>query len=1113
MPGMTIRVITLGLCLAFCAAEVTGTAEETFSAPTGEIATRNIAQPLAARWQPGPWNSATATIAWLNEDLPEKEAIHPVMEIAVRYDGTGFQFASVEPAGLTIPGTLKKVRVWVKPLQPDYTWVVNFRDGDGQDSVGGKKLEWPLNAPVGEWSLLEFEIPQNWKQPVSLVSIGAHNWNRRNVTGDARLRIYRLEVETDMAGIPPDERPLGLRITSDAPRNVFIAPGPVNVHIICDSWRAEPLPIKVRAQILDEQGTILHQSDYSATLHDLQAWDLVWTPPRFGPFSLNVTAPLSAGGVLHAETRFVYVPRPHTLSADEKRRSPWGLNIHSASGGVSYESLRRIGVVWVRDYSYNRQWLLKARGADGSYSGWPWYPRINEGIQEAGLMLLACMGDSIYPYVEKGLLEPDRQWKYDLVHILWAMPDFPAWELDNEYDYHHGKEERARQWRAYHAYHRVFAEVVKFMKPDSLAVEQGTAGIHPEWVERSIESGAFEKIDVVNAHFYCGAEPPESSVENANGPGDESEKMLIADRLRAFAKAADCDGRDRQAWITEFGWDTRAGYVVSEKEQAIYLQRGYLMGLACGIDKMFWFWDRDNKEKATTYFDGCGLFDYRNEPKPAAAALAALTHFLKNPRILGTFDLPKDVQGYVIRDGDRLWACVFRPQKNGDEEELDLPGTEFYDMYGNRLSEKPRRVGTAPLWISGFSQDDPIVIETGFAWETPQLLSAVCGEIGHLIWSTCNHTSRPLQVSWRLESPEGWKASPSQGGFTAAPGEKFLIPISVEIPVSLPQGEYLLWLVVEAGNAEKRLPVRLHLVPLVELSLGSRQQEGTHYTTTLRVKNNSPSHKTWVLEGNLPPGWTLKPIRSSLHVGSKQETEVPLRVEITARDLPSAPPQVVLKDEKGQTSAATTLPVPFWDLPLVENIKIDGQCEDWPSGAWAPDWLLAARGTAFPVRVALAYNPTGVFLAVAVKNHNGAVTDPRVFWAQTCVELFIDTASDARARTSYQATDHQFWFCPLLDTGKVFAGRWKRGAEIPATIYDLPDVRGVSRKTEDGWLMEVFLPGSRLQGWRPDPGRTLRANINLTLPGPQGKTEIYWPAAKEDGAPDRPELWGLLRLQ
>lgn len=1113
MASTTIRLITLGLWFAFFAAEATGIAEETSPVPTGNIATRNIAQPLAAKWQPGPWNSATATIEWLKEDLPEKEATHPVMEITVHYDGTGFQFASLEPAGLKIPGTLKKVRLWVKPIQPDYTWILNFRDGEGKDALNGKKLEWPLNAPTGQWSLLEFAIPQNWKQPVSIVSIGAHNWNRQNVAGDAQLRIYRMEVEADISGFPPGDRPLEMRITSGAPRNVFTEPGPVNFQIIGDSWRTESLPAKVRAQIVDEQGTILHQSDYSATLHDLQAWDLVWTPPRFGPFFVKVTAQLSAGGALHAETRFIYVPKPHALSADEKWRSPWGLNIHSASGGVSYESLRRIGVVWVRDYSYNRQWLVNARGADGRYNGWPWYPRINKGIQEAGLMLLACMGDSIHPYVQKGLLEPDRQWKYDLVHILWAMPDFPAWELDNEYDYHHGKEERARQWRAYHAYHRMFAEVVKFMKPDSLAVEQGTAGIHPEWVERSIQTGAFEKIDVVNAHFYCGAEPPECSVENANGPGDESEMMLISDRLRAFAKAADCDGRDRQAWITEFGWDTRAGYVVSEKEQAIYLQRGYLMGLACGIDKMFWFWDWDNKEKATTYFDGCGLFDYRNEPKPAAAALAALTHFLKNPRILGTFDLPKDVQGYVIRDGDRLWACVFRPQKNADEEEVDLPGTEFYDMYGNRLSEKPRRVGAAPLWISGFSQDDPIVVEAGFTWETPQLLSAVCGETGRLVWTTSNQTSQTLQVSWRLESSEGWKVSPTRGGFTAAPGEKHSIPISVEIPISFSQPEYSLDLVVQAGNAEKTLPVKFHVVPSVELSVGSLEQEATYYTTTVRVKNNSQSEKTLVLEGSLPPGWTLEPIPTPLRVGAKRETEIPLRLAIGTHDLPSTLPQVVLKDENGQTGAVTTIPVPFWHLSLVENIKIDGQFEDWPSGAWLPDWLLAARGTAFPVRVALGYNPAGVFLAVHVKNHIGAVTDPRVFWAQTCVELFIDTASDARPRKSYQATDHQFWFCPLLDTGKVFAGRWKRGTEIPATIYNLPEVRGVSRKTEDGWLMEVFLPGLRLQSWHPEAGRTLRANVNLTLPGPQGRTEIYWPASKGDGAPDRPELWGVLRLQ
>jgi len=1077
-----------------------------------ETVVRNVAHPLAAHWQPGPWNSATGQVTWVAKDQPPSGVSEPIMELTIHYDGSGFQFFSVEPGGLQVPGKLSKVRVWIKPLQSGYTWLVNFRDGDGKDSVDGKKLEWACNAPAGQWTQIEFSIPANWKQPVKLVSISAHNWNRQQEAGNATLRICNLQVETEMSDVPPADRPLQLRVVSDVVRNVFTEGQPVSFRVICDSWKGQPLSGKLVAEVFDDQGKPLTHVEEQIVLENLYIREVSCKPPRFGPYRLKATAQLEGVRPLEAESRFIYIPKPHDLSAAEKWASPWGLNIHSASGGVSYESLRQLGVVWIRDYSYNRQWLVNARGSDGRYGGWPWYPRINKGIQDSGLMLLACMGESIAPYVQKGLIEPDRQWKYDLVHILWAMPDFPAWELDNEYDYHHGKAEHGRQWQAYHAYHRLFGEIVKFMKPQCLAVEQGTAGVHPEWVERSIKAGAFEKIDVVNAHFYCGIDPPESSVENANGPGEENDVMLIADRLRAFAKAADCDGRDRQAWITEFGWDTRAGYVVSEDEQAYYLQRGYLMGLACGIDKMFWFWDWDNKEVATTYFDGCGLFDYRNEPKPAAAALAALTHLLHNPRVLGSFDLPGDILGYVIRDGEQLWACVFRPEKGANPVEVALPGTEFFDMYGNRLPEKPRQVGVTPIWIRGFQQDEPVVVETGFSWETPQLVPAVGGEPLKLVWSVKNISQKDLRGTWQLELPPGWQVESQTGDFSVSPGETRSYSVSLRIPASPPRGRESIRLLVKSGAAEKSLSATARVVPAAELSVGPLEGAGNNRSVTVRIKNNSSVERSWLLQLSLPAGWVAQPKQIPVTLGPRGEMESRFMVNISSTNPPQSPLRIVLATPDGNTVTEAKMIAPFWSLPEVRGIQVDGELDDWPAKAWLPEWLLGVRGESVPVRLAIGYSQSGVFLALQVEDHDGQVTDPRVFWAQTCLELFVDTLADDKPRKSYQVTDHQFWFCPLLDSGKVFAGRWKRGQEIAETQYDLQDVQGVSRKTKNGWAMEVFLPGSRLHSWDGTRGKNLGANVNLTLPGSAGRTEVYWPTAKSDSAPDRPDLWGRLRL-
>lgn len=44
-----------------------------------------------------------------------------------------------------------------------------------------------------------------------------------------------------------------------------------------------------------------------------------------------------------------------------KRKSPYGLN-HRAGHGLLLEPFRAAGIVWFRDYAFNRSWLERAKG-------------------------------------------------------------------------------------------------------------------------------------------------------------------------------------------------------------------------------------------------------------------------------------------------------------------------------------------------------------------------------------------------------------------------------------------------------------------------------------------------------------------------------------------------------------------------------------------------------------------------------------------------------------------------------------------------------------------------------------------------------------------------------
>jgi hypothetical protein len=318
--------------------------------------------------------------------------------------------------------------------------------------------------------------------------------------------------------------------------------------------------------------------------------------------------------------------------------------------------------------------------------------------------------------------------------------------------------------------------------------------------------------------------------------------------------------------------------------------------------------------------------------------------------------------------------------------------------------------------------------------------------------------------------------------------------------------------VIRGGAAEKTLVTQLRTVPLAELSVGPMVPNGGEYLVTVRVKNNSSASQSWVLRTELPQGWIAEPASLPITARAKEEIRQTLRLRIPAEKA-EQPGRVVLASPQGGIVSRGVIAPPYWELPKVRELRIDGELNDWPAESWLPEWLLGIRGEPARVRIALAYNETGLFVAVEVQGHDGRVTDPRSFWAQTCLEIFLDTAGDRRPRKAYQPGDHQFWLCPLAEAGKVYVGQWKRGTEIPETLYDLQGIQGASRKTPDGWVMEVFLPADRFHGWRTAPGTIWGLNLNLTLPQAGGKTEVYWPSPKDEQAPDRPELWGQVRLR
>ena len=237
---------------------------------------------------------------------------------------------------------------------------------------------------------------------------------------------------------------------------------------------------------------------------------------------------------------------PNDLDRTEKQKlaSPYGLNVHSGEK-IVLVPFHKAGIVWFREYAFSYDWLLRAKGENGRYAGWPDFPKIVSAYVEAGVKCLPVIQKSMsHPEIVNGKVTgrvgPDRYWTREISSIINAFPEISHWELNNEYDLpgDNWKVEEQIDWANYRKYHEQFANILHLLGGgDLVAVENGRAGIWPQRELRCVQSGSFDRIAVVNSHYYCGTDAPESSLCNFNMGSPDKLPSLLFDDLRAVKRA------------------------------------------------------------------------------------------------------------------------------------------------------------------------------------------------------------------------------------------------------------------------------------------------------------------------------------------------------------------------------------------------------------------------------------------------------------------------------------------------------------------------------------------------------------------------------------------------
>ncbi len=1090
-------------------------------------------------WRVG-WNKAAGVVALDTDQAPDAPKGRS-LRLDIRFSGRGFEwFGIAPPMPLWLPGNAKTLTLRYKISHPGYTVAVEFLDGWRRERMGEAALTWALPTDVaGEWRTASFPIPPNWMRPIAIKGFSVHNWARQNESALVRVWVDHVEVQTDLSeadeqtGMPrswrpnPDEQEEQKRKPPDVALIQFSLITPAKSHVFAGEpptlvaqiryWHSRTQKGRIDLIVRDFLGREVTRLERTVLLENLT--EVVFPLPlkQFGWYQAEGTLTLEEGSRYTKRLAFAFLPPPRTLTEEQKLASPYGLNVHGGREGFDPEPFRKAGIVWFRDYAFNFETMRRARG-DGRFDGWPWYHQLLWQYERLGAKVLACLQGAIPRPAKENLpaipQEPTPDWRREIASFLLAFPQVTHWELDNEYDLAREVREWEEQtdWRNYRAYHKAFADLVRALGGNALvAVEQGQVGIHPERIRRCVLSGDFAHIAVVNVHHYCGADPPELNLVNFNPTEDTREVAgSFFDLLRLAKQAARSDGKERQLWLTEFGWDTEAGHVVSPYEQAAYLQRGWLLALAAGVDKAFWFYERDAAEPHQ-FFDGCGLLTADGQPKLALCALAALTYLLPQPRYIGDINAGEGTMGFVFENEGEKVAALWSLESD-DGPTVQFNSGRLYDFLGNPLPERTYRLQRAPVFVCGLSPNESWLLQTAYALETPLFVPVAAGDTFTVQVKIVNNRSVPINARLRLAVPNDWQVTQQESSVQVPVGEQTAVAFRITVAPSEPEGVKQIrveaW---EGGQLIKEMFVRAIVRSPIVLTVTPLEGEPGRTKVTVRLHNRSQQTAKGTLRLSVPKSWAVEPATTVITDLVPGETRtVNAEVAWTLDWQPQESAQVVFVTEAGGAVAAFLVPsvLPLHRAP---KVTIDGKLDEWGTRWAVPSWALRSTFGDGKVRLFWAWAPEGLYIAAEVRDSRIKVADPRSFWNGDCIELFVDTKGDKRHR-SFEPGDHQFWLVPLCNEGRVYVGQWKRGNEIPQTHYDLPNIKGVARKTEDGYIMEVLLLAEALQNFRPQVGARLGLNINITVKGQRFDREVYWLRPKDWSTLHLPHLWGSVVL-
>jgi len=863
--------------------------------------------------------------------------------------------------------------------------------------------------------------------------------------------------------------------------HALVSGAAAEVYVKLFSWEAAAGPMEVRCGLTDWTGRTTALGTLPVERVAGQWVRVVAVElPRFGPYEFQAELHKAGQAKPLATARLPLirpVPVPELTDA-ERAASSIGVNTHF---NAPWGAFQKMGIHWARDYCWG--WLGFGEQAPRASNNVD-FAKIHRDAQSAGIVVLPVMMKPFRTDDGRRYIDDAQRIADAFERLSKAFPAIPFWELDNESDlqFRGNRGGWAEYWASYVKYIQAADAGLRKAGAGAKVALNGDAGIYPDRTADLLASPAKDSFAVSNFHYYTGTVPPELCRRNYNpGEGGNVGSQTFLDELRGISRLAHEHGR--QAWLTEVGWDVTYGPAVGARLQAIYLARMYLLARCCGVDKTFWFFDRDGD--GTNIFSSCGLLDLGGNARGSAAALAAVSSFTARAEYAGSIDLGADRWCLLFHGPEGQWlAAAWSVQAEHPVPDA-LAGAKAADLFGNEIAPK----GLTPE-VTYFR-----LTALPAGWDeqrraemlSPTLLNVFPGGSG--------------AVEVRLPEGASLTLSGLGKGLTAGPAASAggVASARVQCAPAVKIGEYSLAAVATGNRWRRAWPLVVNVVPPLIVS-AEPYVPGEPAVVALRANGDTPlavSLKS--LEGG-----EVKPGRLTVPPGGAT-------AQYTAAGGASGPVKVVARLDSGVEQAIVLRPARL-NVVEVGGLRLDGKLDDWPAAAKLAAGVFVASDPAHRSEVYLGWSPEGLWLAVRAEATQLQGGLAKNFWQWSNLELFVDASGEAKG--GWPAGSHQFWFMPVRegDSWRALAGEWKRGEAIPATLYD--DRRGKTAIAvgDAGYTMEAFVPAVAL-GAAPQAGKTWRAAIAAQTNVPnQPHAQIAWPRGKADGILDGPARWGQWRL-